>query len=112
MRLSHTWKAGEEVKLAEMQILSLHVDEALNSFKPELTGSLNATRYSQVLAKSGYLRIKRFCEAAMNVGFEYGWVDTCCIDKMSSSEFSEAINSMYRWYRQAKVCYVYLSGVA
>jgi hypothetical protein len=34
-------------------------------------------------------------------GFEYAWVDTCCIDKTSSSELSEAIDSMYRWYQEA-----------
>lgn len=35
----------------------------------------------------------------------------CCIDKTNSAELSEAINSMYRWYKQAKVCYVYLADV-
>ncbi|KAI0539386.1 hypothetical protein GGR58DRAFT_524670 [Xylaria digitata] len=39
------------------------------------------------------------------------WIDTCCIDKRSSSELSEAINSMYRWYKEAGVCYVYLEDV-
>jgi hypothetical protein len=42
-------------------------------------------------------------------GFEYVWVDTCCIDKTSSAELSEAINSMFSWYQKADVCYVYLS---
>jgi hypothetical protein len=37
-------------------------------------------------------------------------VVTCCIDKSSSSELSEAINSMYRWYKNAKFCYAYLSN--
>ena len=32
-----------------------------------------------------------------------------CINKSSSAELSEAINSMYRWYEYAIVCYVYLS---
>ncbi|KAK8066575.1 hypothetical protein PG997_013322 [Apiospora hydei] len=41
--------------------------------------------------------------------FRYLWVDTCCIDKTSSSELSEAINSMFEWYRNAEACYVYLS---
>jgi hypothetical protein len=38
-------------------------------------------------------------------------VDTCCIDKKSSAELSEAINSMFRWYKNAAVCYAYLSDV-
>lgn len=41
----------------------------------------------------------------------FGWADTCCINKESSAELSEAINSMYQWYQNATVCYVYLSDV-
>jgi hypothetical protein len=33
------------------------------------------------------------------------------IDKLSSAELSEAINSMFRWYQQAGICYAYLSDV-
>ncbi|KAK3301736.1 uncharacterized protein B0T15DRAFT_563241 [Chaetomium strumarium] len=39
------------------------------------------------------------------------WIDTCCIDKSSSAELSEAINSMYRWYVRSRACYAYLSDV-
>ena len=42
---------------------------------------------------------------------DYIWIDTCCIDKSSSAELSEAINSMYRWYEKSKVCYAYLEDV-
>ena len=61
--------------------------------------------------KAGFQKIKNFCRTAAEDGFEYVWVDTCCIDKTSSAELSEAINSMYRWYRDSEVCYVYLSDV-
>ncbi|KAK0616679.1 hypothetical protein B0T14DRAFT_523601 [Immersiella caudata] len=47
--------------------------------------------------------------ARANHGLRYTWVDTCCIDKSSSAELSEAINSMYHWYRRSKICYVYLN---
>jgi hypothetical protein len=61
--------------------------------------------------KAGYDKI-RFCgEQAALDGLRYFWVDTCCIDKSSSAELSTAINSMFRWYRDAKKCYVYLSDV-
>ncbi|RMZ12230.1 hypothetical protein D0864_00762 [Hortaea werneckii] len=43
--------------------------------------------------------------------YSYLWVDTCCIDKSSSAELSEAINSMYAWYEEAAICYAYLSDV-
>ena len=44
-------------------------------------------------------------------GFHYIWIDTCCIDKASSAELSEAINSTYRWYHESGVCYAYLADV-
>ncbi|KAG4277357.1 hypothetical protein FPRO04_14147 [Fusarium proliferatum] len=59
----------------------------------------------------GYHKIKRFGQKAASNGFHWVWVDTCCIDKKSSAELSEAINSMFRWYRNAQVCYVYLQDV-
>ena len=52
--------------------------------------------------------VKSAAEAAKN-GYKYLWDDTCCIDKSSSAELSEAINSMLEWYRRAEVCYVYLA---
>lgn len=36
-------------------------------------------------------------------------IDSCCIDKSSSAELTEAINSMFKWYREAGLCIVYLS---
>jgi len=61
--------------------------------------------------KPGYRKI-RFCgEQAFRDGLQYFWVDSCCIDKSSRSELSEAINSMFRWYENAAKCYVYLSDV-
>lgn len=42
---------------------------------------------------------------------EYAWVDTCCIDKTSSAELSEAINAMFLWYKHSEVCYAYLEDM-
>src|SRR5205814_1400499 len=84
--LSHTW-GSHEVSYQEMLAGS---------------GSL----------KAGYGKIKRCGELAAEDGWEYFWADTCCIDKSSSAELSEAINSMYTWYRNASVCYAYLSDVS
>ena len=85
--LSHTWGAEtEEV-----------------SFKDMMDGT--GTR------KLGYDKI-RFCgEQARRDELQYFWIDTCCIDKSNSSELQEAINSMFRWYRNAAKCYVYLADV-
>ena len=56
-------------------------------------------------------KIRNFCVLAERDGYNWGWVDTCCIDKTSSSELTEAINSMYRYYTLAEVCYAYLKDV-
>ncbi|KAF2674011.1 HET-domain-containing protein [Microthyrium microscopicum] len=61
--------------------------------------------------KLGFQKVQYCCEQALKDGLSYCWVDTCSIDKSSSSELSEAINSMFRWYSQATVCYAYLSDV-
>lgn len=62
--------------------------------------------------KLGFLKIQNFCLVALEYGLEYGWVDTCCIDKSSSAELSESINSMYQWYRDAVGCIAYLADVS
>lgn len=59
-------------------------------------------------ARIGWAKIRRTCEIALVNGIEYAWVDTCCIDKSSSAELSEAINSMFHWYTRSKICYAYL----
>ena len=61
--------------------------------------------------KAGYDKIWFCGEQARRDGLQYFWVDTCCIDKSNNNELSEAINSMFRWYRNAAKCYVYLSDV-
>jgi len=65
----------------------------------------------EICRRDGYKKILRSCEQARNDGYEWLWVDTCCIDKRSSAELSESINSMYRWYENAQVCYAYLHDV-
>jgi hypothetical protein len=48
---------------------------------------------------------------AASEGYEYLFIDSCCIDKSSSAELSEAINSMFEWYMLSDVCYAYLSDI-
>lgn len=57
------------------------------------------------------VKIRRCCEVALEDGYEWVWIDTCCIDKTSSSELSEAINSMYAWYANTTICYAYLYDI-
>ncbi|KAK7973201.1 hypothetical protein PG988_007335 [Apiospora saccharicola] len=62
--------------------------------------------------KAGYDKIKFCAEQVEQHGLRYFWVDTCCIDKSNNIELQTAINSMFRWYRDAKRCYVYLADVS
>jgi hypothetical protein len=84
--LSHRWGA-EEVTFADL---------------------MNSTAKD----KAGYRKIQFCGEQARHDGLQYFWVDTCCIDKSSSNELAESINSMFRWYQRAARCYVYLSDVS
>ncbi|KAK1758916.1 vegetative incompatibility protein HET-E-1 [Echria macrotheca] len=61
--------------------------------------------------KAGWAKIEGTCRQAVSDKLDWVWVDTCCIDKRSSAELSEAINSMFAWYRRAARCYVYLEDV-
>ncbi|GMF71423.1 unnamed protein product [Aspergillus oryzae var. brunneus] len=83
--LSHTW-GEEEVLFTNMQ---------------NRTGQ----------KRSAWSKVQGACAQARADGFDYIWIDTCCIDKSSSAELSEAINSMFTWYANAEVCYAYLSDV-
>lgn len=61
--------------------------------------------------RKGFEKIVGFCKKAKEDKFQYGWVDTCCINKRNSTELSEALNSMYRYYASSQSCYIYLSDV-
>jgi hypothetical protein len=61
--------------------------------------------------KLGYRKIHLTCQEARRDELSWCWVDTCCIDKSSSAELSEAINSMFNWYARAQICYAYLADV-
>lgn len=61
--------------------------------------------------KIGCFKLEKAREQARQDGYQYVWIDTCCIDKRSSAELQEAINSMYHWYGRAAVCYAYLNDV-
>ncbi|KIK26818.1 hypothetical protein PISMIDRAFT_57081, partial [Pisolithus microcarpus 441] len=93
--LSHRWEDDSEVTYEEM------------------IGLMKMERQKRVEVgnRSGYQKIIKTCEQARKDDYEWLWIDTCCIDKRSSAELSEAINSMYRWYQDAQVCYAYLNDV-
>ncbi|KAF2996342.1 hypothetical protein E8E14_004893 [Neopestalotiopsis sp. 37M] len=66
---------------------------------------------SSARLKKGFSKIDSTVRKARDHDLEWAWVDTCCIDKSSSAELSEAINSMYKWYQKSAICYVFLSDL-
>lgn len=85
--LSHTW-GDQETTFHDFNI----------STNPDMT-------------KAGWQKIHNACCHAAYHGWDYIWIDTCCIDKSDITELSEAINSMFRWYGSAGVCYAFLADV-
>ncbi|KAI0553489.1 heterokaryon incompatibility protein-domain-containing protein [Xylaria curta] len=62
--------------------------------------------------RDGEEKIQGCCNiVAQSDNLEWAWVDTCCIDKRSSAELSEAIDSMFKWYQNAAQCYPFLQDV-
>ena len=93
--LSHRWIGSMEVNYKEMVNLA----------------KMDMEDRDEIRGRLGYKKIVDTCNQAKRDGYEWVWIDTCCIDKRSSTELSEAINSMYRWYTNAKICYAYLHDV-
>jgi hypothetical protein len=58
--------------------------------------------------RAGYKKIVEFCEISKQRGYRLAWIDTCCIDKRSSAELSEVLNSMFEWHEHSSECYVWL----
>ncbi|VBB81630.1 Putative vegetative incompatibility HET containing-domain protein [Podospora comata] len=86
--LSHTW-GDDEVTFQDMQ-----------------------NPFDIAVQKKGFEKIKGMCELTLEYGHSHAWVDTCCIDKTSSAELTESINSMFHWYQKAALCVVYLEDFA
>ena len=92
--LSHVWQ-GEEQSFQEILALQTPSSTSSNDSPPRSRAS----------------KIRECCLLAERHGYRWVWIDTCCIDKTSSSELSEAIKSMYTWYVHAEVCYAHLEDV-
>ena len=60
---------------------------------------------------TGASKIAHACAQARKAGLEWIWIDTCCIDRKDNRELSEAINSMFKWYEGAQICFAYLADV-
>lgn len=84
--LSHTWGRGEVL-----------YNDVINGTAPQ---------------REAFQKVHDACLQARADGYDYIWIDTCCINKVSSAELSEAINSMFAWYRDSNICYAFLNDLA
>jgi hypothetical protein len=79
-----------------------------------MTGWAKVIGFCAQAAKDGWAYAVRFevrCDDFYRITDLMKWIDTCRIDKTSSAELTEAINSIFAWYKHAEVCYAYLSDV-
>lgn len=90
--LSHTWVHGKETLFQDLQDAAKVGMSQLD--KPKEPYGVSKIAWSASIARERKL--------------DYIWIDTCCIDKTSSAELSESINSMFKWYGAAKECYAFL----
>ena len=86
---SHRWKAGIEATIKDVR----------NKRNTDKDG------YGKVDGFAKYVR-ENMCDV------EWLWIDTCCVNQDSSQEVTEAVNSMFRWYSNAEVCFAYLADVS
>lgn len=86
--LSHTWGSPED---------EVTYQDMFNESAPK---------------RPGYKKMTFCVEQTIKDGVRHFWNDTCCIDKSSSAELSEAITSMFRYYKNSVQCYVYLADVS
>ncbi|KAI0831835.1 heterokaryon incompatibility protein-domain-containing protein [Trametes gibbosa] len=91
--LSHVWGPDEQ-SFGEVMAINLRPPQFDHPSLPRLSA-----------------KIRGFCAYALRRGYKWAWIDTCCIDKSSSAELSEALNSMYSWYAAADMCFAFLQDI-
>ncbi|KAK4108985.1 HET-domain-containing protein [Canariomyces notabilis] len=121
--LSHTW-GDEEISFQEYTWLQAYKEKVAAGIieeKPPKHRERLRAKDESLRRRSGYQKIVRFAQLVPALNSEmldnhrrtadYIWVDTCCINKESSAELSEAINSMYQWYKEAELCIAFMADV-
>ena len=120
--LSHTWVPEGEQSYEDLQAIQrdygpdgLRLPSSVSCPPAPSSWLLSTTnsQFPQSIWDDPRLspKIRCACETARKADFRYIWIDSCCIDKKSSSEVSEAIGSMYKWYREARICFAFLADV-
>lgn len=109
--------AGMQLSSAGMYNLSRDLSTDISAEQPrngaellealaQFCSQLSATEKRRL---AGLVKLVEFCVIAVQQKCKYAWMDTCCIDKSRSAELEESIRSMFRWFRNAKICIVHLA---
>ncbi|KAN0095794.1 hypothetical protein V8E51_016505 [Hyaloscypha variabilis] len=59
----------------------------------------------------GFSKVEGACKLAADDGYDWIWIDSCCIDKESSADVDKSINSMWTYYSRSNICYVYMADI-
>lgn len=108
--LSHCW-VGREVVFDDFDAVSKNRLRSLiqaNSM-PKTVGSVENVDNGN---EASIYKIAGACaQVPVTSGIRYIWIDTICTNKHDSRELSSALNSMFNWYHNAAMCYVYIYDV-
>lgn len=111
--VSHQWRE-DEVLFADVIATTTPTSQSEKESaqgSPSRPKENSQTLSPAVQSKKGFTKLQASCRIASQLGLRYLWIDTCCIDKSSSSDVLEAVVSMYDWYANARCCIAYLDDI-
>ena len=109
--LSHVWRPMGEQSFQDLKVLQNGAEQARKRLRRRIFEALGSKPLAESVLPQASDKIRGCCALARKHGYRWVWIDSCCIDKTSSSELSEAINSMFEWYAAADVCFALLDDV-
>lgn len=108
--LYQTWEEAEQAVVTVL--IERHSRYAIlsHTWIQERPGEVTYSDWQYRKGDAGFRKLAKFCKvAAQNHNVTLGWMDTICINKVSSSELDESIRSMYKWYNNSYLCITYLA---
>ncbi|KAK5653965.1 hypothetical protein OQA88_7641 [Cercophora sp. LCS_1] len=118
---------ADTMKLLLLQSMLLHFRGSHSSHRPPTPPPIDAPVLASAFEKAlvpaslhsshvlelkpSFAKISLACGQAEREGIQWIWIDSVCVNRESSAELTEAINSMWTWYSQAAVCYAFLEDV-
>ncbi|KAI0658003.1 HET-domain-containing protein [Cubamyces menziesii] len=110
--LSHVWQTSGEQTFQDLAALQIEAVKMRSRMSLKRRLPFLRPPSPQTVLSGASPKIRGCCALARRHGYRWVWIDSCCIDKTSSTELSEAINSMYEWYAAADLCFAFLEDVS